>query len=151
MFEAEMITGTIESNNGTAALVSFADGAEKLFERTAESETEFLANFPVGGAVEAKRVGGDISRQDLFDAIKNLFGDREIAYSVCMFKKGNAALVGVALNISGLAVFCAPVFESPDGSDGRYFALGRGDQWEWSEASQENLEYVFGEIANASN
>jgi hypothetical protein len=152
MFEAEMISGTIESNNGTEALVSFADGAEKLFERTAESETEFLANFPVGGTVEAKRVGGDISRQDLFDAIKNLFGDREIAYSVVgVLKRDKTVLVGIALTISGLAVFCAPVFESPDGSDGRYFALGRGDQWEWLEASQENFEYVFGEIANANN
>jgi hypothetical protein len=47
MFEAEMITGTIESNNGSEALVSFDDGAKKPFERTAESKTEFLANFPI--------------------------------------------------------------------------------------------------------
>jgi hypothetical protein len=43
-----------------------------------------------------------------------------------IFERGNAALVGVTLNISRLAVFCTPIFESPDGSDGRYFAMGRG-------------------------
>jgi hypothetical protein len=152
MIEAGTIIGTVESNNGTEALVSFADGAQKLFQRCAESETEFLATFPIGDTVEADRLACAIStRQDLFDALKNLFSDRGIVYSVCMFEKGNAALVGVALNISGLAVFCAPVFESPDGSYGRYFALGRGEQWEWLEVSQENFEYVCGEISNANN
>ena len=36
----EMIAGTVKSNNGTEASVSFADGAQKLFERTTESEME---------------------------------------------------------------------------------------------------------------
>jgi len=149
--EAETITGTIESNNGTVALVSFADGVQKLFERTAESEMEFLAKFPIGSAAEAKRLACDIStRQDIFAALKNLFSDRGISYSVCMFARGNAALVGTALNISGVAVFCAPDCDSPDGSDGRYFALGRRKQWEWLEISQENFEYVCVEIAEAS-
>ena len=45
MIATETITGTVESNNGTEALVRFADGARKLFERGAESETEFLQSF----------------------------------------------------------------------------------------------------------
>jgi len=146
----ETITGTIESNNGTEALVCFADGAEKLFERIAESKTEFLARFPLGGMVEAKRLASDIStRQGMFAALQNLFGDRGITYSVSMFERNNTALVGTSLNISGLAVFCAPVFESPDGGDERYFALGRGEQWEWLEVNQQNFEYVCGEIGKA--
>jgi len=63
-----------------------------------------------------------------------------------MFERDNAALVGMILNVSGLSVFCAPVCESPDGSDGRYFALGRREQWEWLEVSPRNFEYVCGEI-----
>jgi len=151
MIATETITGTVESNNGTEALVRFADGARKLFERGAESETEFLANFPVGGTAEAKRLACDLStREGIFDGLKNLFGDRKITYDVSMFKTGNAALVGTALNISDLAVFCAPACESPEGSDGRYFALGRGEQWEWLEVSEENFNYVCGEIAKAA-
>jgi hypothetical protein len=147
----ETITGTVESNNGTEARVSFSDGARKIFERTVESETEFLVQFPVGNTKKAKRLTCDLStRQGIFDGIENLFGDNGITYSVSMFESGGAALVGAALNISGLSVFCAPVCESPDGRDGRYFALGRGEQWEWLEVSQENFEYVCGEIGEAA-
>jgi hypothetical protein len=151
MIEAGTITGTIESNNGTEALVSFADGAQILFERTAESETDFLANLPIGGTTESKRFACDIStRQDIFAALEYLFRDRGIAYSVGVIERGDAPLVGLVLNISGLAVFCAPVFESPDGGDGRYLALGRGEHWEWLEVSLENFEYVCGEIGKAA-
>jgi hypothetical protein len=153
MIEAGTITGTIESNNGAEALVSFADGAQKLFKRGPESKKRFLTNFPIGGTVEAKRLACNVStRQDLFDAIENLFGDRGITYSVVgISKRGKIVLAGSTLNISGLAVFCAPFFESPDGSDGEYFALGREEQWEWLELTPENFEYVCGEIANAGH
>jgi len=151
MIETETIAVTVKSNNGTEALVSFADGAEKLFKRTAESEAEFFATFPIGGTAEAKRLAWDFStRQGIFAALENLFGDGGISYDVGMFERGNAALVGMILNVSGLAVFCAPVCESPVGSEGRYFALGRGEQWEWLEVSPRNFEYVCGEIWEAS-
>jgi hypothetical protein len=157
--EAETISRTVVSNNGTKALVRFADGAEKLFERrTAESETEFLANFPVGVTREAKHVACDIStREGIFASLEYLFGCWGITYDVNMFDCGvrdgiPTALVGLALNISGsppLTVFCAPACESPGLGDGRYFALGRGEQFEWLEVSQANFNYVCREIAKS--
>lgn len=153
MIESGTITGTIESNNGAEALVSFADGAQRLFKRGPESKKQFLTNFPLGGTVEASRRACDIStRQKLFNAIESLFADREIAYSLVGVspKRGKTVLVGQALNISGLAVFCARFFESPYGIDGRYFALGRGKQWEWLELTHDNFEYVCAKIARAN-
>jgi len=108
----ETITGTIESNNGTEALVCFADGAEKLLKLSG-----LHLIYPRGKACSPP--------------CKSYFGDRGITYSVSMFERDNTALLGTSLNVSGLAVFCAPVFESPDGGDEQYFALGRGEQWEW--------------------
>jgi hypothetical protein len=54
MIEAGAITGTIESNNGTEALVSFPVGAQQLFERSTGSQAEFLAASPIGGTTQAK-------------------------------------------------------------------------------------------------
>lgn len=153
MIETGTIIGTIESNNGTEALVSFADGAQQLFERSTESEAEFLAAFPVGDRVEAQGFAHEIStREDLFAALETMFSDEITDSSIIVIsKKGKRLLVGTALNISGLAVFCAPGCEAPDGSDGRYFALGRGEQWEWLELTEENFGYVCGEIVHAIN
>ena len=155
MIEPRTITGTIESNNGTEALVNFADGAQQLFERSTGSEAEFLAAFPVGDTVEANRFAYEIStRDDPFDALEDLFSDQITDGSIiAISKKGKPKplLIGTAMNISGLAVFCAPGCEAPDGSDGRYFALGRGGQWEWLELTEENFGYVCGEIAHAIN
>ena len=122
-------------------------------QRSTESEAEFLAAFPVGDTVEAQGFAHEIStREDLFAALETMFSDQITDSSIIVIsKKGKRLLVGTALNISGLAVFCAPGCEAPDGSDGRYFALGRGGQWEWLELTEENFGYVCGEIAHAIN
>ena len=59
MLEAGTIIGTIESNNGTEALVSFAAGAKQLFKRSTGSGAEFSAAFPVGGTAQAKPFVGN--------------------------------------------------------------------------------------------
>ena len=127
MFEPGPITGIIESNNGTAALVTLADGAQQqLLKCSTQSEAEFLAAFPVGGtASQAKPfVGKFATCLDLVAALEELFSEREIEYGIAgTLDRGNPTDLVMVLTISGLSVLCRPFLESPDGGDGRHFAL----------------------------
>ncbi len=81
------ITGIVESNNGAEAVVSFADGTRRLFERGAKREAEFLSMFPAGGTIAAKRITVRAACQDIFYDLQDVFGDRGFAYSVSMLNK----------------------------------------------------------------
>lgn len=154
MIEADTIIGTVESNDGDTAAVRFSDGAVKLFSRGPESKEEFRKIFLVGSSQESRRLAINLSnREGLFDGIKPVFPTETLKYRVGLFKEvEGCGLVTLSVTVgdSGITVFCAPVCESPDGSDGQYSALAQAEQLEWLDLSQENFEYVCGEIAAAS-
>ncbi len=148
--KADMVSGTVLTNDGNTAQVRFPNGDERFFSRGSESPEAFAKMFPAGGSTDFEFFSGAIeSREDLFKLMVNMFGNPgglEVYAGVKLISRVGVVLVGASIKVGNVNVFCSPECFHPDG--GRGFALLMPNQSiTWFHFDQVEVEDALGVIA----